>query len=165
MKGNKVCLKLKEGKNAYVSNGSEGRADEEDVHITPEQMSKHLVNSMKYSGLLFGAEASPVLERIENAGGKGIFRTSALKRGDDGKVGEHDAQVVKYRLTFIPEIEEFINEKPSFSVKLWLDANTGLPLKRRLTGKVGDKTITIKEKYTKFVIDEKIDEKLFELPK
>ena len=158
VKGNKVHLEA-DGHTLYVSNGSEGRHNDKDIPATPKKISKHLVKSMEYSGVLLGVDGSRKVW-YEKAGVKGIFRTSALKLGKKEKVGEHDAQVVEYQLDIK---SEFANE--ALAVKLWLDVSTGLPLKRSVTGKFHDKEIDIVETYSKFVIDEKIDEKRFEIPK
>ena len=91
----------------------------------------------------------------------------ALQLGKREKVGEHDAQVVEYQLTCKVESEKnWKGSNATLAVKLWLDVKTGLPLKRSITGKIDNiDEIAITETYTKFVIDEKIDEKRFELPK
>ena len=50
------------------------------------------------------------------------------------------------------------------SMKLWLEAETGLPVKLTMTGGTSDvKELT--ETYGEFSLDTKVDPKTFELPK
>ena len=73
------------------------------------------------------------------------------------KVGERDTRVIQYTLTAKG------GEDP-LSVKLWLDAETNLPVKLAVTGGKSDwKDLT--ETYGEFTIEPKVDAKSFELPK
>ena len=48
---------------------------------------------------------------------------------------------------------------------MWIDTKTNLPLKRAIMTQKGDDKFTVTETYTKLKLDEKIDPKMFELPK
>jgi outer membrane lipoprotein-sorting protein len=52
-----------------------------------------------------------------------------------------------------------------FSVEVWLDQKTGLPVRRAITFRIAGNVSTITEDYEKLALDEKIDVKLFKLPK
>jgi outer membrane lipoprotein-sorting protein len=70
------------------------------------------------------------------------------------KLDGRDVRVIHYNLKSYPPLR----------VRLWLDADTNLPLQRELiwTGVAGDHTTT--EKYTELKLDGAIDPKKFELP-
>jgi outer membrane lipoprotein-sorting protein len=72
------------------------------------------------------------------------------------KIGERKAKVIRYH-----------HGKGGLDdpeVTLWLDADTGLPLKRLLVLPKGEK-IRITESYSEFKLDPKVNAKAFELPK
>ena len=68
-----------------------------------------------------------------------------------------EAQVVEYQL-------KWPGGGSPFSVTVWINPKTHLPLKRVLTGKHGADNIVVTETFTKTVLDGKIDEKQFVLP-
>jgi outer membrane lipoprotein-sorting protein len=104
------------------------------------------------------AEPVPVGQKPKEFNVDEQLRVSEFRLGKKEKLGEREAQVVEYKLTTK-------TVKEPFSVSVWLDPNTNLPLKRVLTGKQEDERITVTETYTKMVLDKKFDEKKFELPK
>ena len=73
------------------------------------------------------------------------------------KVGEQEAQVVRYNL--------FLRGKVKLSVRVWLDAETKLPLKRVTTIPGKGAQITVTETFTRLTLNPKIEPKAFELPK
>lgn len=90
-----------------------------------------------------------------------LFKMSAFKLGKKEKLGERMAQSLEYQVTFPADGKELTG-----TVTLWLDAKTQLPLKHVLKAQVpGEGDIVISQTYTSFRLDEKIDAKLFELPK
>src|SRR5262249_45300905 len=79
-----------------------------------------------------------------------------FKAGAAEKVGGRDAQVVRYKTN----LSGLKDDEAAFTV--WIDSETGLPLRRVIVGKsLG----TITETYTEFTLDPKIDAKAFVLPK
>lgn len=72
------------------------------------------------------------------------------------KVDERQAKVVHYRTG------KGGNDDPE--VTLWIDAETGLPLKRAFALPKGEK-IRITESYSEIKLNPKVDDKAFELPK
>lgn len=72
-------------------------------------------------------------------------------------IGTRQAQVIQYTL-------RRKDAKDALTVKLWLDAETNLPLQRSITGGTSDWS-SFTEKYREFSVDPKTDAMLFELPK
>jgi outer membrane lipoprotein-sorting protein len=79
------------------------------------------------------------------------FKASAAE-----KVGERQAKVLHYRFGK--------GGNDDAEMTLWIDAETGLPLKRVLALPKGDK-IRITENYSQFKLNPKVEAKAFELPK
>jgi outer membrane lipoprotein-sorting protein len=73
------------------------------------------------------------------------------------KVGERQAKVVRYRFG------KGGNDDPKVTV--WIDAETGLPLRRVYLAHPGSAKIRITESYSEFRLNPKVDAKAFELPK
>jgi outer membrane lipoprotein-sorting protein len=84
------------------------------------------------------------------------FRVSGFKLGQKEKVGEREAQRLEYQLS-VRGLE--------FSVAVWLDLKTGLPVKRLVTERVGGQQTTVVESYVKLTLDQKVDAKKFDLSK
>ena len=85
------------------------------------------------------------------------FKVTDFVLGDKEKVGEHEAQVVRYNL-FLREVK--------LSVSVWVDAKTKLPLQRVTT--IPDKRqqkLTVTETFTELTLNPKLEPKAFELPK
>jgi outer membrane lipoprotein-sorting protein len=91
-----------------------------------------------------------------------VWGVSEFRLGKKEKLGDRDAQIIEYTLT--PKGASGPAPGP-FKVTVWLDAETSLPVKRVITGKLEDHKMTITENYTKMLVDAKLDEKQFELPK
>ena len=91
-----------------------------------------------------------------------VFRASDFELGKEDNVGTRRAQVITCKL-----IPKGLGEKKevSFTETLWLDLETNLPLKRVFSGDFGGKKIKFTETYDKFVLDPKVDAKVFELGK
>ena len=86
------------------------------------------------------------------------FKVTDFALGDKEKVGEHEAQVVRYNL--------FLRGKVKLSVSVWLDAKTKLPLKRVTTiPDKGEQKRTVTERFTQLTLNPKLEPKAFELPK
>jgi outer membrane lipoprotein-sorting protein len=85
-----------------------------------------------------------------------LLRVQDFKMGEAEKVGGRDAKVLHYRLD--------IEGKDSFTITLWLDARTLLPLKR-VVAPEKEREGRITETYTEFTLNPQLDAKTFELPK
>ena len=86
------------------------------------------------------------------------YKVSDFKLGKKEKVGDKEAQVIEYKF-HIKGMDE------PLMTSVWVDTKTNLPLKRVVTGKLGNQSPTITETYSKLNVDEKVDTKKFELPK
>jgi outer membrane lipoprotein-sorting protein len=86
-----------------------------------------------------------------------LVQVSDFKKLPGEKVGNRDAVVIAYKLK--------IQDDAPLSATVWLDAQTGLPLKRVVRGEQKDAAFTVTETYGTFVIDPKLDAKLFEFPR
>jgi outer membrane lipoprotein-sorting protein len=89
------------------------------------------------------------------------FAAADFKLGAKEKIAGKDAQLIEYTLT----VAKKGGKRETVKMAVWIDAQTQLPLKRRLDGKEGDMTITVVETYSTLTLDAKIDAKVFELPK
>ncbi|HKB40512.1 MAG TPA: hypothetical protein VKD72_29070, partial [Gemmataceae bacterium] len=83
---------------------------------------------------------------------------SDFKLGKKEPVSGKEAQVIEYKLN--PGADELV-------MSVWIDVRTLLPLKRVVKGKpkVGPYQVIVTETYTKAAVDEKVDDKDFEIPK
>ncbi len=97
-----------------------------------------------------GAETDPDGEEAR-------MKVYDFKAGAGEKVGERQAKVVHYRGG------KGGNDDPKVTV--WIDAETGLPLKRVFLAHPESQKIRITESYSEFRLNPKIDAKAFELPK
>lgn len=87
------------------------------------------------------------------------FPVSDFKLGRKEKVGGREAQVVTFQLAL--RLME-LGGRP-VQVKVWIDIKTNLPLKRELI--VDGGALRFTDTYTDMKLDEKLDPRLFELPK
>ena len=88
-----------------------------------------------------------------------LFAVSDFKLGDKEKVAGAETRIVEYTMLKTkakPKDEKWV-------AKVWINTKTYLPAK--LEQKVFDFDIKVSETYTEFVIDGKLDSKLFEIPK
>jgi len=128
---------------------------------TSKNLTEDYRRSLTHGGFIMGIYLS-------SSGGDGdetwpTFRVSDFELGKPDNVGTRRAQIVACKLTPVPKGEKKVDI--SFSESVWLDMETNLPLKREFSGDFGGKKIKFTETYEKFVLDPKIDAKLFELPK
>lgn len=113
---------------AVISNGSKMKLrspfdKETETKDTPEDFNAKILRSLQQGGAFMSTMALP-----SSGKKKEPFKISDFTLGKKDKVGEHDAQTVKYKLK-MPQEDELID------VELWIDAATHVPLKRILTGK------------------------------
>jgi outer membrane lipoprotein-sorting protein len=97
-----------------------------------------------------GAETDPDGEETR-------MKVYDFKAGAAEKVGERQAKVVHYRCG------KGGNDDPKVTV--WIDAETGLPLKRVYLIHPESEKIRITESYSEFKVNPKVDAKVFELTK
>ncbi len=106
----------------------------------------------------------PRLVKQREAGSFNADKTlliSGFKLGAKERIGAVEAQGVEYSVRFGGLA---IGPGENVKVTVWIDPKTLVPLKRKVV--VGDgEADFFTEVYTKFVIDPKLDAKVFELPK
>jgi outer membrane lipoprotein-sorting protein len=92
--------------------------------------------------------------------GAGEWKLSDFKTIGPEKIGDRDTQAIAYQV--LPP-----GEKTPWACKLWLDTQTGLPLKRLLevAAGAGKPSLSITETYTPWELDPKLPDGTFTLPK
>jgi outer membrane lipoprotein-sorting protein len=90
-------------------------------------------------------------------GAPDAVKVSDFKLVGKERIGERNTHVIQYAVT-----EK--GAKGPLTMKLWLDAETGLPVKLAMSGGKTDIT-DLTETYSEFSIDGKVDPRSFELPK
>ncbi len=86
------------------------------------------------------------------------FAVSGFKLGKKETVNGVETQAVVYAVKFP------VDDKPA-AATVWIDTKTNLPVKRVIVMKLGNAVITSTETYAKSIVDGKIDDKEFALPK
>lgn len=115
------------------------------------------------------ARAGFMLPRLIQNRDKGGFNTEKLlpasnfKLGEKERIGEVDAQVIEYSVTFGAESFVFGGCK-HVRVKVWIDPKKIVPLKRKVMHENLEDRFFI-EAYKEFALDPKLDAKVFDLPK
>jgi len=132
----------------------------------------HLVNKKPYAHL--NADYLTALARmglslanlplppVEAADSKERFPVSGFRLGPKEKIGEREAQRLEYQL-FIKGQKAPNGKDAPFSVTVWLDPQTSLPIQRVVVQDVLGMRIT--ESYGKLILNGKVDAKRFGLPK
>ena len=135
-----------------------GEGVPKEVKDVPKWFSEALAASITRSGLVVVFFFNGTSEKPDEFKVDEQFRVAEFKLGQKERVGDREAQVVRYLLTV-----KAVSNEP-MSVAVWVDTKTQLPLKRVLTAKLHGKKTTLTETYTKLEVDGKIDPKQFELP-
>ena len=136
-----------------VSNGGTMRVnrggDDHDFK-TPDTFCRNAVAALVRAG---GIGLDPVVGG--NAGDRQPFTAKDVREGERTKLAEREVRVVAYVLVSK-------TDKNDANVTLWLDAKSGLPVKREIAPNDGSK-LRITETYDEFVLDAKLDDKLFKV--
>jgi outer membrane lipoprotein-sorting protein len=137
--------------------GSGGAAQDRE---TKKELGELVLGSLTRAGIFvslftdFRADPDP----NNNSGLEKAFPISDIKLATEEVIAGSEAQAIEYKITPKGATE-------AIAATVWVDVKTNLPIKRVIALSKGKDTITITESYTKTVVDEKIDEKEFELPK
>jgi len=121
---------------------------------TPKDFNRDILTWLSRSGVFVPHLPLPDVKADD---AKDRFPVARFELGDKEKVGERATQRLDYQLSIK-------GQDPTFSVTVWLDAATGLPVKRMLISEVGKEKVTVVETYSKLTLDEKMDAKAFDLP-
>ncbi len=147
-KGAAIC----DGKKLVITEGKAAR-----VADAPKDLNVNLRFEIARLGLIMGSDLALYDLRYFQPKSPN-YKAKFFRLGEKEKIGGKEAQEIRYTVATSGVSE--------ISVNLWLDAKTNLPLKRvSATSDVGvfsGKTIT--EMYD-LILDGKIDDKKFELPK
>src|SRR5262249_4166287 len=123
MEGKKLKSKLVSDGSKMIGDitGEEGKQSRD----TPKKFFENSISFFQHGGLIAGY----VLSSSDSKGGESIakFKASAFKFGKKEKIGMRQAQVIEYKLTLENAPKE--EAELSLSEKIWLDVETGLPLK------------------------------------
>jgi hypothetical protein len=120
---------------------------------TPTNLTAEILTLVARTGVFLPQGPLP----DENVDAKDRWGVSGFKLGSQEKDGERELQRLEYQLALQGQNEPF-------SVAVWIDLKTGLPVKRLVTSEVGDEKIVVTETYGKLTLDEKLAPKTFELP-
>src|SRR5262249_47541664 len=152
--GNKVCMKMKgnvegkemafevisDGKNLAMSSESVGKG-EGGGGPTPDHFTEMLGTVLSRVGVIGGLKAGRHLDKSGKSSDLDkAFGISNFKAGKAEKVNGRQTTVVHYDVK--------IHDKDEAKVTLWLDASTGLPVKREIVADNGKAHIT--ETYKEF---------------
>ena len=121
---------------------------------TPKNLEADILTWLARPGVVLPQAPLPDVKADD---AKDRFRVSDFKLGKKQKVGERETQRLAYQLAVK-------GQKDPFSVIVWIDSKTGLPVKRMVSSRIGGEQTTVVETYAKFTLDEKSDAKKFQLP-
>jgi outer membrane lipoprotein-sorting protein len=170
--GNKMRLELagslkgKAGKMALVSNGTTMRMTDNSRtgkdQNPPKELTARVLGSASRAGvfvpMFLAVEVAESGKKPEPFNLDKQMAILDMKAGKKESVSGKEAKTLQYKLATK-------GAKEPLAVTVWIDAKTNLPLKRVIKVKMGEDAITVTETYTKTALDEKIDNKKFELPK
>lgn len=125
------------------------------VHDTPRNQNADILTWLTIPGIFLPQTPLP---DVTVADAKDRFRASGFKLGENKRLGGRDIQMLEYQLAVK-------GQDDTFSVAVWLDVPSGLPVKRTITSAVRGEKMTLAETYGKLTLDPNVDAKKFELPK
>jgi outer membrane lipoprotein-sorting protein len=123
------------------------------IENTPKDLNRDILTWLARTGVFVPHLPLPDVN-ADNAEVR--FPVANFKLGDKEKIGERATQRLDYQLSIK-------GQDPTFSVTVWLDTATGLPLQRKLFSQVGKEQFTVVETYSKLTLDGKVDAMAFDL--
>jgi outer membrane lipoprotein-sorting protein len=169
--GNKARLRVKGavlGTNVdaeLVSDGARMRAIDQLSALrleepAPKHLNEIMTAALSRSGLFLNLDLFS--KQLDHKDGDQLkpaelFAVSDLKLGRKENLMGREAQILTYAVRY--------DAKRKLNATVWIDTETGLPLKRVLTPQQGQSKEQITETYTDWKLDTKLDPKQFELPK
>jgi outer membrane lipoprotein-sorting protein len=148
-------LAISDGKQLIGKNEFDGKPDNKSQE-TPPTMNAILAQYVARASLYMSLQAafSPTAEQDPSK-----ILVSDFKTLDKEKIGKRQAQAIAIKV-------QMPNQKAVFDVKLWIDLETHLPLKRVVEFRDGTEvTMRLSETYTQMQIDPPIKGQEFVLPK
>jgi outer membrane lipoprotein-sorting protein len=145
---------ISDGKNLAMSSESVGKG-KGSGGPTPDRFTEMLGTVLSRVGVVGGLKVGPGMGIDEkNPDLEKMFGASNFKDGKAEKINGRQTRVIRYDVKI---------HQDKAKVTLWLDASTGLPVKREIVADNGKAHIT--ETYTEFNLNPQLDAKTFELPK
>ncbi|HZN61977.1 MAG TPA: hypothetical protein VFC90_06185 [Planctomycetota bacterium] len=147
-------------KDLFVSDGTQLRSvgSRSSTVETPGTFNKTILGCLARGGPVYALTVINMNFYSKESDPSKLITLSAFAMGKKERVGEREAQGIEFKATFEPA-----NRQKS-TVKLWIDCETGLPVKRVFVVNEMNQEIVSTETYSGFKLDEKIDASKFELP-
>jgi len=145
-----------------ISDGKRQKNGKDDKFAKAEETPKHLTAGIAtlltrvggMGGLLFAAPEEENPLKADKLDKDKLARLSDFKLGKKEKIGDVEAQSITYSA-------KMGNIK--LLVSVWIDAKTNLPVKRVFETGEGAQTMKVTETIKSIKLDEKVDDKLFEV--
>jgi outer membrane lipoprotein-sorting protein len=128
-----------------------------EIKDSPKGLGEYFRGVWPRVGIFAGLEEAlenQQLPKVDDA-----FKVSNFKLGAKEKVGNAETRVVEYTVTLKSK------DMAAAHVKVWINTQTQLPAKLELRVDAGGVAVELSETYAEFVLDGKLDAKLFEQPK
>jgi len=147
-------------KDQFISDGKtlETYGSRSSSVATPETFNKTVLGSIARGGAVQALTVINMKYYTRESDPRKLFTLSSFAMGKKEKVEKREAQVIEFKATLNPNKQEA-------TVKLWIDCESGLPLKRVFTVNEMKQEIVSTETYSNIKFDEKIDSSKFEFPK
>jgi len=140
------------------------KPDEKRSQETPEWFNEVLKRWLGRGGTYIStARAFEYLDSSDRPGPVDAPQVSNVKLAPDEEVGKVKARVVEYDLKWVKH--PAVDGADTARVRVWIDPKTELPIRRQMTFRVEDKDETYTATHTKFELNPKLNDKLFELPR
>ena len=164
--GNKVRIDVyakvieMEQKDQFVSDGKTLKTfgSRPSTTDTPGTFNKTVLGSLARGGAIYALTVINMKYYSKETDPAKLFTLTSFAMGKREEVDKREAQIIEFKATLGPAHQEA-------QVKLWIDRETGLPVKRVFTVNEMNQDIVNTETYSNFKFDEKIDPKKFEFPK
>ncbi len=145
---------VSDGKKTHVTSSDSAKQMRKNTYVRQAAV---LADALARSGLYWAFRGIHKADiKLKKAKVTEVFHVSGFRLGGREKVGQREAQVVTYTVR--------LDGKDEVRAAVWIDMQTGLPLKRTLA-LPGEKTARISEIYTGLKLDEPTDPQLFDSSK
>ena len=124
---------------------------------TPKDFNRTVLGSLARGGAVNALTVINMKYYARESDPSKLFTLSSFALGKKEKVDKREAQVIEFKAKLEPANQEA-------QVKLWIDSETGLPLRRVFTVNEMNQELVSTETYSDLKFDEKIDPKKFEFP-
>jgi outer membrane lipoprotein-sorting protein len=165
--GNKARFEMQanhpggEQKDLFVSDGAQFKTTgaRGATVDTPATLNKTVLGCLARGGALQALTVINMKFHVKEADASKLLALSDFAMGYKEKVGEREAQLIEFKSVLVPA------GKQEAATKLWIDCETGLPVKREFVVHEMKQKITTTETYENLALDKKPDASKFEWPK